>query len=665
MDEESSAERVEFRNGPDQILPASSFKTSDADGAVQLYITEEGVTADQPISIHTMLKANAEEYPKHPALAVKKNGIWKYWTYKEYFDESRTVAKAFIRLGLERFHGVCIMGFNSPEWMLANFGAIFAGGICVGSYTTNSPKVCRHILDDCQAQLVVVENEVCLNKILAVKQFLPHIKWSGVPSAAGVLSWAELMAIGLAEKDTELNERLSLSAINQCCTVIFTSGTTGPPKGVMCSQDHMTWVAKQFMVNMPHLQTAYEVIVSYLPMSHLAAQMLDIYMACSFTGTVYFAQPDALKGTLLHTLIEVQPTSVLGVPRVWEKMYEKMQEAGASAGGIKKTLGSWAKYHGLNYYKALFNNRPLSWYESNANSLAKRVVLNKVKTALGLSRAHFLCSGAAPISKDVLEYFMSLDMPIMEGYGMSESLTICSMSLLQPGMFRLGSVGKSSADYKPGDGEILIKGRNVFMGYLNSPEKTDETLDDGWLSTGDIGCFDEDGFLYITGRIKELVVTAGGENIPPLLIENHIKKELPFISTTIVIGDCRKYLSVLLTLKAEVDKNTGEPLETLTPSCQTMMKSLGLNVKTVVDVLDELKRNPQGAVATAIQNGIERYNENHAASHAQKVQRWTVLPLDFSLVTGEYNNTLKLKRSFVMDKYKDIIDSMYPDPMKL
>ncbi|XP_027222040.1 long-chain-fatty-acid--CoA ligase ACSBG2 [Penaeus vannamei] len=663
----------EYRNGPDQVLPATHNKTWEADGVVKLYIEEEGAMAGAPFSVHTLMQDRARDYAKHPALAVKREGAWRYWTYKEYFEESRTVAKAFIRLGLERFHGVCIMGFNSPEWLIANFGCIFAGGLCAGVYTTNSPEACRHLAENCRAQIIVVEDNACLNKFLAVKRFLPEIKaiiqWSGVPGAPGVISWAELMAIGLAEKDAELEDRLSLAAVNQCCTLIYTSGTTGPPKGVMCSQDHLTWGSSQYQANTNH-ELCTEVFVSYLPLSHLAAQMLDVYLACTIGATVYFAQPDALKGTLGQTLQEVRPTCFLGVPRVWEKIYERMQEAGAQVGGVKKAVATWAKYHGLNYFNALRDGRTLSTYERACNSLAKALILNKVKAAIGFNRAEKFVSGAAPISKDVLEYFMSINIPIMEGYGMSESLSICSMSYPEQDRFRLGSVGKALPQCytklapvdgcKPDEGEICMKGRSVFMGYLHMPEKTSETIDDeGWLHSGDIGRFDEDGFLYITGRIKELIITAGGENIPPVLIEEAVKKELPFVSFAFLCGDRRKYLSMLLTLKAETDDTTGEPQQILTPACQALFKDLGCDVQTVAEAVAEVKENPSGPLAKAIQDGIERYNKSGAVSNAQKIQKWALLPLDFSQPTGELNNTLKLKRSFVQEKYKDIIDSMY------
>lgn len=662
-----------YRNGPDQVIPAASFKTWDADGAVQLALSDEEAASFKPKSVYTMMREIAEEYPQHNALAVKR-GVWKYWTYKQYFEEARTVAKAFIKLGLERFHGVCIMGFNSPEWAIANYGAVFAGGLSTGVYTTNSPEACRYLADNCEAQIIVVEDQDCLNKFLAVKRFLPNIKaiiqWSGIPGAPGVLSWPELLAVGMAERDTHLDERLSLAAVNQCCTLIYTSGTTGPPKGVMCSQDHIVWAVYKYRQDWS-LIMGQESALSYLPLSHLAAHLLDLYIATVCAGLVYFAQPDALKGTLLQTLLEVQPTRFVAVPRVWEKMYEKMQEAGAQVGGLKKAVASWAKYHGLNYYNAIKEGRTLTAYETMANALAKTLILNKVKAAIGMSRATSLVSGTAPISKDVLEYFMSLDLPIMEGYGLSESMSLGSMSTVEGGTWKLGSVGKIDRHIKsrlsyldghrPGEGEILMKGRNIFMGYLKMPDKTNETIDsEGWLYTGDIGSFDDEGYLYITGRIKELIITAGGENIPPVLIERAVLKELPFISNAMLIGDKRKYLSMLLTLKSEVDVDTGEPLSTLTPPCREAMVTLGLpHVHTVTEALAEVEQNPQGALATAIQEGIERYNTQHAISRAQRVQRWTLLPHDFSLPTGELNNTLKLKRSFVLEKYSDIIDSMY------
>ncbi|XP_064107086.1 long-chain-fatty-acid--CoA ligase ACSBG2-like isoform X2 [Macrobrachium nipponense] len=613
--------------------------------------------------------------------AVKKGNAWKYWTFEEYFNEARTVAKALIRLGLERFRGVCIMGFNSPEWAISNFGTVFAGGLMAGVYPSNLPDACRHIAENCRAQIIIVENEVALNKFLAVKKELPDIKaivqWSGVPGAPGVLSWAELIAIGLAEKDNALEERLSLQAINQCCTLIYTSGTTGPPKGVMCSQDNLTWTVKEFHLLLTQKLTT-RVIVSYLPLSHSAGLLLDLYLSVYCAATVYFAQPDALKGSLGKTLVEVQPTLFLGVPRIWEKMYEKLQDIEANEGIAKRSVANWAKSQGLNYYTALLSGRTLSVSERMAYASAKKLYIDKVKAALGLNRCETFVTGTAPIAKDILSYFMSVGIPICEGCSTSESLSVGGMNELAPGQYKLGSIGRPMKQAtmelkphplaKPGEGEITYKGRCISMGYLRMPEKTNEAIgDDGCLHTGDLGRLDEEGFFYITGRIKEIIITAGGENIPPKLIEEHIKREVPFLSSAMVVGDKRNYLTILLTLSAEMNPDTGEPLQKLTDGCQFLLREIGSQAQTVTEAMAEIKANPGGPLASAIQRGIDRYNEVHAISNAQRIRRWTVLPADFSAQGGELTSTLKLVRSNVVEKYKDVIDEMYntPNPVKV
>ncbi|XP_068245746.1 long-chain-fatty-acid--CoA ligase ACSBG2-like [Palaemon carinicauda] len=665
-----------YRNGPDQILPTTSLKTWHPDGAVKLQISEEEIKTAPPISVYTLLHKRASKNPKALALAAKKDGKWKYWTYKDYFDESRTAAKAFIKLGLERFHGVCIMGGNAPEWVIANFGAIFAGGLSAGVYPTSTPEACRYLADNCKAQILVVEDKVCLDRFLAVKDSLLNVKaivqWSGSPGGAGVVSWDDLMDMGKAEPEDELNERLSLAAVNQCCYLTYTSGTTGPPKGVMCSQDNLTYVGDLYRKNNKN-EFGKERLVSFLPLSHIAAQVVDIYTCITILGELHFAEPDALKGSLGKTLVEVEPTGFMGVPRVWEKIYESLMRAGTQAPMYKKILAKWAKQHGLNYYQGILEHRKLSVYERVCHSLAKKLVLDKIKEAIGFGKLRQCVSVAAPVDDYLLEYFLSLDIPVVNVYGMSENITVCAFSYAEPGRFKIGSCGKIAPQiqvcikdipgHTPGEGEIIMKGRPVCMGYLGMPEKTHEAIDDeGWLHSGDVGHFDEDGFLYITSRIKELIITAGGENIPPVVIEEKIKKELPFISNAMLIGDNKKYLSLLLTLKAEVDENTAESLPELTPYCKRVLKRIGCEAQTVAEALDEVENNPSGPLASLIQEGIERYNSNHAISNAQKIQKWRLLPADFSTYTGEYSSTLKLKRFYVLDKYKDVIDSMYSVP---
>ena len=409
---------------------------------------------------------------------------------------------------------------------------------------------------NCKAQIFVVEDEKQLEKILKIKPNLPDakviIQYKGKVTKEGVLSWEDMMNIGKKEKDDLLQDRLKRIAINQCCTLIYTSGTTGTPKGVMLSHDNITWVTK--IVHMGNnLELGDESIISYLPLSHIAAQLADIYLPISAHGLTYFAQPDALKGSLGATLQEVRPTMFFGVPRVWEKIYEKMQQVGRETKGVKKSISTWAKAIGAETNARRSRGdytAPLGYPVANA------VVFKKVKGVLGLDRAKFFLSGAAPIAPEVLKYFHSLDIVITEIYGMSESSGPHTYGV--PKCFRLGSTGKTMDGVytkldKPdgdGNGEVCMSGRNVCMGYLLMEEKTHETIDDdGWLHSGDIGKLDKDGFLFITGRLKELIITAGGENIPPVAIEDIVKGELPCISNAMLIGDKRKYLSMLLTLK--------------------------------------------------------------------------------------------------------------------
>jgi len=651
-----------YTNGPDQIIPSELLKTTEPDGAVKLKIGR-GPSAYTPISVPSLLKKAVDQFPNNYALAQKKekDGPWQYFTYMQYYDQVKTVAKAFIKLGLEPYHGVCILGFNSPEWFFADLGAVFAGGFAAGIYTTNSPEACQHCAANCEAQIWVVEDEKQLAKVLQIKDNLPTtkaiIQWSGKVTTEGVLSWEELIHLGRQQPDTDLEQRLSGIAINQCCTLIYTSGTTGPPKGVMLSHDNITWTTHNFSVEIK-TNPGQEVMISYLPLSHIAAQLADIYTIMYSGGLVYFAGADALKGSLGATLKECRPTRFLGVPRVWEKIYEKMMEMGKKTTGVKKSISTWAKGVGtesnLRKERGDFS-KPLGY------SVANAVVFKKVKLALGLDRCESLFTGAAPIAPEIVKYFHSLDILIVDIYGMSETSGPHNVGMNHA--FRYGSVGKTingchtkllNPDDE-GNGEICMGGRHISMGYLRMQEKTDEAIDDeGWCHSGDIGREDKDGYLFITGRIKELIITAGGENIPPVLIEDSLKENLPCISNCMLIGDKRKFLSILLTFKVEIDLETGWPTDQLTPACVEWCRSVGSSANTIHDVLS----GPDAKIMRAIQEGIDNTNKR-ATSNAQKIAKWTILPKDFSIPGDELGPTMKLKRPVVNKKYAQSIERFY------
>ncbi|XP_043832341.1 long-chain-fatty-acid--CoA ligase ACSBG2-like isoform X2 [Dromiciops gliroides] len=558
------------------------------DGEVQLRMEKFGFGSELPMTVHQFMRDSVIKYGGYMALGTKKEKEWHMLSYREYYNECWRAAKSFLKLGLERFHGVGILGFNSAEWLIADIGAIFAGGLAVGIYTTNSPDACEYVLNHSQTNILVVENEIQLNKILQVKEKLSYLKaiiqYRGQikEKMPDLYSWDEFIAMGASMPDEPLEEILESQKPNQCCTLIYTSGTTGQPKGVMLSHDNITWTSGMATSSLtlsspPDHQ---EVVVSYLPLSHVAAQMMDIWLPMKIGGTTYFAQPDALKGTLSMTLREVRPTAFLGVPRVWEKMQEKMKEAGAASSSFKKKVATWAKSVGLQ---------------------------KNVKRMNGCGK-------------------------VMHG---------CRNLIHQKD--------------EEGVGEVCFWGRHVFMGYLDMEDKTREAIDEwGWLHSGDLGKMDSSGFLYITGRIKELIITAGGENVPPVPIEDLVKEKIPIISYAMLVGDKAKFLSILLTLKCEVNLDTGEPQDELSPEALEFCQNLGSNSKKVSDIING--RDP--LVYKAIEKGIEEVNRE-ATSNAQKIQKWMILEKDFSIVGGELGPTTKLKRPVVAKMYQEQIESFY------
>uniref|UniRef100_A0A673CB94 long-chain-fatty-acid--CoA ligase n=1 Tax=Sphaeramia orbicularis TaxID=375764 RepID=A0A673CB94_9TELE len=653
---------LSLASGVTTLALASNFWTTRRDEAVRLRMEGSGPASETPITTHQMFLQTVENFGDHPALASKKNDQWEIMTWRQYYEQCRAAAKSFLKLGLERYHGVGILGFNAPEWFISNIGCIFAGGLATGIYATNSPEACQYVAHNCEANVLVVEDNKQLQKILQVKDQLPHLKaiiqYKGElqQKAPFLYTWAEFMKLGEDVPNKDLNDIIDCLRANECCTLIYTSGTTGNPKGVMLSHDNITWTTTT-AGNMVHLNFTEEVVISYLPLSHVAAQVNDMWMIMRFAGTTYFAEPDALKGSLGQTLKEVRPTSFLGVPRVWEKMQEKMKAIGAKASPMRKKVGDWAKSIGLQYnYSAMNGENAVPWGFTLANTLA----FKKVRAALGLDRCKICFTGAAPITKETLEYFMSLNIPLLELYGMSESSGPHTISTNSD--YRITSCGKvmPGCDLKldkpdeDGNGEICFWGRNVFMGYLNMPDKTAEALDEiGWLHSGDLGRCDQYNFLYITGRLKEIIITAGGENIPPVPIEDALKAETPIISNVMLVGDKLKFLSMLITLKCVVDDD-GKPTDKLGPEVLEFCQKN--NVRTTK--VSEIITNKEPVIYNVIQEGIERINAK-ATSNAQKVQKFVILERDFSVEGGELTPTMKLKRPVVMKMYKKKIEEMY------
>ncbi|XP_078533297.1 long-chain-fatty-acid--CoA ligase ACSBG2-like [Lissotriton helveticus] len=644
------------------LAPADRFWTSARDGAVKLHMEETGPASEPPVTTHQLLRDTVERFGGHPAMVVKKDGQWKTTTYLQFYQACRAAAKSFLKLGLKRLHGVGILGHNSPEWFIAFIGATMARGLPSGIYSTNSADACQYVASNCEANILVVENQHQLEKILQVQDRLPHLKAIVQYSdevkekRPNLYTWAEFMQLGSEIPDSELDDIIASQRVNQCCTLIYTSGTTGPPKGVMLSHDNITWLIKMFC-KQSGLQEK-QIVVSYLPLSHVAAQFFDIWLSIYLGGTTYFANKDALKGSVVDTLKEVRPTVFFGVPRTWEKIQAILEDMQSTSSSMQGSISTRTSNPGM---ETNLNQKNVNDWVAAGNPLADHLVLQKKKADLGLDRCILPLAGGAPTQRETLDLFLGLNFPIIELYGTSESSgpnttsVACDYRITSCGKMVTGSRTRIHTPDEDGNGEICLRGRHVFMGYLNMVENTKEALDEeGWLHSGDIGKLDQDGFLYITGRIKEMVITAGGENIPPVPIENALKKEVPIISNAVLVGDKRKFLSMLVTLKSSTDPNTLEPKDDLTPDAIQFLQQLGSSATRVSEVV----RSKDPAIYKAIQEGFNRVNQK-AVSNAQRVQKWVILEKDFSVDDGEPSPTMKTKRSIILKKYEKVIDEFY------
>jgi long-chain-fatty-acid--CoA ligase ACSBG len=498
---------------PQMFASRTKFRSTHPLDSIDIALGHSGVAAETPITVSEMINGTVGKIPNGVALSYKLGDRWSSITYQQYYDLCISAAKSFIKLGLKPSHAVVIIGFNACEWHISCLGAIFAGGIACGTYATNSAEASKYIAGDCRATVAVVEDEIQLNKFLEIRSKLPELKaivqYRGIPRQQyrDVYNWEQFMGLGKHVETSVVERVMQAQTPNQCASLVYTSGTTGNPKGTMLSHDNLTWTAKALASTSHDVKFGVEHFVSYLPLSHIAAQMADIYFSITVGACCHFAQPDALKGTLVETLREVQPTQFFAVPRVYEKMMERMQEMGATVTGVKRVLADWAKRKGLDGNQNFLRNESMPWGWSLANML----VFKKVREALGFQRCKGFGVGAAPIKMETLEYFMSLNIPIRPTYGMSESSGPHSLCKMDPSWWNPASVGKDMPGvqtkiFQPdsnGEGEVCFRGRHVFMGYLNNWEKTAEAIDDeGWLHSGDMGRIDEKGFLHITGRFK-------------------------------------------------------------------------------------------------------------------------------------------------------------------
>nr|XP_020827126.1 long-chain-fatty-acid--CoA ligase ACSBG2-like isoform X3 [Phascolarctos cinereus] len=516
-------------------------------------------------------------------------------------------------------------------------------GISVGIFPNNSSQACRFIAENSEANIFMVENDWQLQKILKVQDHLRHLKAivqykdKLTKKLPNTYTWEEFLTLGVTISDEMLDKVIDSQKPNQCCMLVYTMGTTGPPKAVMLSHDNITWTSAAVLQSLPYTYPPenQEVLVSYLPLCLINAQIFEIWIPVTIGASIFFAEPDAMKiqGSLINTLLEVRPTTFCGVPEVWEELMQRMRSDQMSAASFKRNLIVWARKMGLKAYK----NRESDDHFPLGFRVAKKLVYHKVRQDLGLDRCLQFLSLGSGLSKEIQDFFLSYNIILMPIYGMTECTGPHSVSYQKE--FKLYSCGKAIAGShnlvrntdQEDIGEFYLWGRHLSMGYLNNEYKTKKAFDQkGWLHTGDLGTLDNEGFIHIIGRIEEVIITNQGEKIFPVPMENMLKENIPIIHHAIIVGNQAKFLSVLLTLKCEISSDTGEPHNMLT---QEVINFCRKNNSKSVKVTD-ITNNQDPIIDAIIQKGIDAINEQPEHEN-HKILKWKVLEKDFSIMGGE------------------------------
>lgn len=579
------------------------------------------------------LFGQARRIPGRPAYHEKIQGQWRSTSWAEYGAQVRAAGKALIALGVEKGGSVAILGSNRPEWVILAQGAMAVGAVPTGIYISSPSEEIAFKINHAESSLILVESAEQLERVKKAKEEAPQLKhivlFRSAASSEDCLDWDDFMKKGDGVRDLDFDQRLSSLKGEDLATLIYTSGTTGNPKAVMLSHRNIAWTSSIAPQITPLGET--DTCISYLPLSHIAEQMFSLHCSATVGSQVYFAES---REKLLENLKEVQPTLFFGVPRVWEKMHTKLSAGLSQATGVKGALVKWARGIAGQVHALAFEGKEAGAWLTFQYRFANKL-FTKLKTKrLGLGKSRFLISGAAPLGKDVLEFFATLDMPILEVYGQSEDTGPTSFN--RPGKTRFGTVGPPIPGVKvkiAEDGEILVKGENVFMGYYKNPEATGETLKDGWLHSGDLGRLDEDGFLHITGRKKDIIITAAGKNIAPKDIEAGLKGH-PLINEAVLIGDRQPYCVALLTLDEE--------------AAAEYAKDHSLS-------LEDLPKND--ALIANIQETVNKVNDKNAK--VAGVKKFRILERPFSVETGELTPTLKVKRNVVQKSFESVINELY------
>jgi len=577
------------------------------------------------------------------ALRTKELGLWQDITWAKYHEKVCWLGSALVSMGFKKGDAACIIGDNAVEWVVADMGIQCVGGISVGVYSTNAWSQVEYVVTHSDARFLFVENEEQLDKWLMFREKTPLVKKVIVWDTRGlknfkdpmVMTFEELLEIGAdmhrGKPDLFFDHQARITP-EDTAVLIYTSGTTGPPKGAELTHGNVIWTARAVAQTNPVFDT--DQVLSFLPLCHIFERLFTVFIHINYAYTVNFVEkPD----TVMENMMEVSPTVGYAVPRIWEKYYSNVMIKMADATWFKRTIFGAALKIGEKQADLVMNFKPVPLVQSALFFLARFTVFRKLKERLGFERIRVAYSGAAPISQEVLRFFQAIDMNLIEGYGQTEGTGVTTLS--PEGRVKFGCVGQviKGTDMKIAeDGEILVRSPGVFKGYHKNETSTLKTVIDGWLYTGDVGKIDKDGFLMITDRKKDIIVTAGGKNITPQYIENKLKASI-YINDAVVIGDKRKFVSCLVMIDED-----------------NVMKYAQDN-KIQFSTYGDLTQNEE--IIGLIEKEIKQVNATLA--RVESIRKFTILPKRLYEEDGEVTPTMKIKRKVVNERFKDIIEAMY------
>ncbi len=579
-----------------------------------------------------------------PAIREKAFGVWRATSWNEWLEVSKEIAYALHASGFKAGDVASIMANAVPEWLHADMGVLCAGGVSSGIYPTDSVAQVEYLVNDSRTKVLFVEDEEQLDKVLSARSRCPTIEKIVIFDMEGLSGFNDPMAMSLDEfralgrnhmsgRETLWDEMIGSRSANDLAILVYTSGTTGPPKGAMHSNKSVTHQMRNADTLL--IPTEHEERLIFLPLCHVAERIGGYYLSIATGSIMNFAESPE---TVPDNIREVQPTTFLAVPRIWEKFYSGVTIALKDATPFQNWMYSKALAIGYRVADCRIEGDPVPLHLRIANHAAYLLVFRNIRRMIGLDRCHVAFTGAAPIAPDLIRWYMALGLDMREVYGQTEN---CGVATLMPGdRIKLGSVGKAApwGEVKicP-KGEILIKGDYLFMGYLNQPEKTAETIDsDGWLRTGDVGSIDNEGYVKITDRMKDIIITSGGKNITPSEIENQLKFS-PYISDAVVIGDKRPFLTCLIMIDQENVEKFAQDLDIPFTNYASLCRA--------------------AAIQELIWKEIETVNANFA--RVETIKKFYLIERQLTPEDEELTPTLKLKRKFVNQRYANEIDAMY------